>query len=251
MSHDARPCRFWRDMAEAEFMSTQLGQEDTSGAHIAELRDIRKVYQRGRSPVVVLDGLDFTVDSGEFLAILGPSGSGKSTLLHIVGCLDEPTSGQYLFRGNPVAGLRDAELARLRNEEIGFVFQSFHLLNDRTALENVAMPLHYRRGDSPSRDPREILERVGLGGRLHHRPGELSGGEMQRVAIARALVKNPRLILLDEPTGSLDTSTGEGILDLLQEIHGDLGATLVLVTHEEVVANRAKRRLVLRDGRWA
>ena len=196
-----------------------------------------------RSPEILL---------GEYVAIVGPSGAGKSTLLHIVGCLDRPTSGSYFFMGDDVAGLDDHHLSQIRKTRIGFVFQSFHLLADRTALENVRLPLDYRRrnGARVPHDPREILERVGLGARIRHRPGELSGGERQRVAIARALVKRPRLILFDEPTGNLDTDTGATILDLLDSIYRDEKATLLLVTHDPRVAERAGRVLRLTDGRW-
>ncbi|MEE8141530.1 MAG: ABC transporter ATP-binding protein, partial [Planctomycetota bacterium] len=197
-----------------------------------------------------LRGINLKIHAGEYLAICGTSGSGKSTLLQIIGGLDRPTRGIYRYCGRPLESLHDAELARLRNQEFGFVFQTFQLLADRSAEENVRLPLDYRRGGKTPHEPRRMLERVGLGARLKHRPGELSGGEQQRVAIARALVKRPRLILFDELTGNLDQKTGKEILDLLDELHAEEHATLLLVTHDENVARRASRVLILEDGQW-
>jgi putative ABC transport system ATP-binding protein len=199
---------------------------------------------------VALAGIDLAVRAGEKLAIMGPSGSGKTTLLSILGCLDRPTRGQHLFEGRSVADLDDDALSRLRNRAIGFVFQSFHLIPQLTVRENVEAPLLYA-GVPPEEWPRRAqaaLERVGLGARADHRPAELSGGEAQRAAIARALVTSPRLLLADEPTGNLDSATGEEIASLLDELHGQ-GRTVVLVTHNETLARRAERVVRLRDGR--
>jgi putative ABC transport system ATP-binding protein len=217
---------------------------------LARLRDVRKVFRRGARQVVALDSLSLDIAEGESLAIMGPSGSGKSTLLSILGCLDRPTSGEYLLDGTPVQALTDDALSRVRNERIGFVFQAFHLIPQLTVVENVATPLLYRgRGESEStRRARLALERVGLLARAEHRPSELSGGEAQRAAIARALVGEPRVILADEPTGNLDSATGEEIALLLAELH-HAGRTVVLVTHNEVLARRASRLVRLRDGR--
>jgi putative ABC transport system ATP-binding protein len=217
---------------------------------LARLRDVRKVFRRGARQVVALDSLSLDIAEGESLAIMGPSGSGKSTLLSILGCLDRPTSGEYLLDGTPVQALTDDALSRVRNERIGFVFQAFHLIPQLTVVENVATPLLYRgRGESEStRQARLALERVGLLARAEHRPSELSGGEAQRAAIARALVGEPRVILADEPTGNLDSATGEEIALLLAELH-HAGRTVVLVTHNEVLARRASRLVRLRDGR--
>ncbi|HIC23743.1 MAG TPA: ABC transporter ATP-binding protein, partial [Planctomycetes bacterium] len=187
---------------------------------------------------------------GEFIAIIGASGSGKSTLLQILGCLDRADEGSFFLDGRDVQSLSGSEMARVRNETIGFVFQSFHLLGDRDALENVSLPLEYRRGAVSSTRPREVLERVGLLDRITHRPSQLSAGERQRVAIARALVKEPRMVLCDEPTGNLDSDSGDQVLDLLSELRDELNTTLVLVTHDLQVARRADRVLTLKDGRW-
>ncbi len=218
---------------------------------VVEMRAITKRYGDGLAAVTAVEEIDFELGRGEFVAIRGESGSGKTTLLQIAGCLDRPTSGTYRLDGRDVSRLPDRDLAQIRNRTIGFVFQSFHLLNDRTAIENVRLPLDYRRsgGDPPS-DPTTVLERVGLGPRLLHRPSELSGGERQRVAIARALVKRPPLILCDEPTGNLDSKTGGEILDLLEAMQKEDAVSLLLVTHSEAVAARADRVLTMRDGRW-
>ena len=212
------------------------------------LQDVHKTYSMGSVEVHALRGLDLKVEEGEFLCIVGPSGSGKSTLLHIMGCLDRPSSGTALFGGRSLGHLSDRDLAQLRNREIGFVFQSFNLLAEETALQNVALPLVYRRDRDRKRKARQALEEVGLGHRLDHRPGELSGGEQQRVAIARALVKEPRVILADEPTGNLDSSSGAAIMEMLRHFH-KRGITVVIITHDTEIAASCPRTVVLRDGR--
>jgi len=217
---------------------------------VVELREARKIYPRGSKGVAALDGVSLTVAEGDKLAIMGPSGSGKSTLLSILGCLDRPTSGEYLLDGEPVSSLDDDRLSLLRNRHIGFVFQSFHLLPHLTVAENVETPLLY--GHVPPHEwrPRAlaVLARVGLAERATHRPSELSGGEAQRAAIARALVTEPRLLLADEPSGNLDSVTGEEIARLLDELHAE-GRTIILVTHNEALARQAERMIRLRDGR--
>ncbi|HEX5030226.1 MAG TPA: ABC transporter ATP-binding protein [Candidatus Eisenbacteria bacterium] len=204
----------------------------------------------GTTEVNALDGVSLRILAGEYVAIMGPSGSGKSTLMNIVGCLDTPTSGSYKLRGTEIRERDDDELARIRNQEIGFVFQTFNLLPRADALHNVELPLIY--SGAPATERRErakaMLAMVGLGDRTHHRPNELSGGQRQRVAIARALVNNPSLLLADEPTGNLDSRTGLEILGLMDEIHAK-GNTVILVTHEEDVAARAHRIIRLRDGK--
>ena len=211
------------------------------------LENCAKVYGKGESAVRALAGVTLRVARGESVAVRGPSGSGKSTLLHILGLLDRATSGRYLLSGADVTGLGDRERSRIRNRTIGFVFQNFQLLPRLTALQNVSLPLLYA-GRRDARDAaREALGRVGLAGRIRHRPGALSGGEQQRVAIARALVKDPELILADEPTGNLDSRTGGQILDLLDTIHAQ-GVTLVIVTHDYKVAARAGRVIAMADG---
>jgi putative ABC transport system ATP-binding protein len=216
---------------------------------LVELRGVRKVYARGSREVVALRDVDVVIGDGEAVAIIGPSGSGKSTLLAIVGCLDRPSRGECLLDGRPVAALGDVALSRVRNRTIGFVFQSFHLIPQLTVAENVETPLLY--GDVPPAGWRtramSALERVGLVHRAEHRPTELSGGEAQRAAIARALVTEPRLILADEPTGNLDSATGEEIARLLDDLNRD-GRTVVLVTHNDALAQRAQRIIRLRDG---
>ena len=217
---------------------------------LAELQDARKVYPRGGSEVVALDGLSLLIRAGEKLAIMGPSGSGKSTLLAILGCLDRPSSGSYRLLGEDVAELDDERLSRVRNRRIGFVFQSFHLIPQLTVLENVETPLLY--AGSPESEWRAragaCLDRVGLGHRASHRPAELSGGEAQRAAIARALVTEPPMLLADEPTGNLDSQSGAEIAALLDALHAE-GRTIVIVTHNEALGRRAERRIHLRDGR--
>jgi putative ABC transport system ATP-binding protein len=217
---------------------------------LIDIADVRKVYEMGTTEVNALDGVTLQIMAGEYVAIMGPSGSGKSTLMNIVGCLDTPTSGSYKLRGTEIRERDDDELARIRNQEIGFVFQTFNLLPRADALHNVELPLIY--SGAPATERRErakaMLAMVGLGDRTHHRPNELSGGQRQRVAIARALVNNPSLVLADEPTGNLDSRTGVEILTLMDEIHAK-GNTVILVTHEEDVAARAHRIVRLRDGK--
>ncbi|MCD0452254.1 ABC transporter ATP-binding protein [Actinocorallia sp. API 0066] len=221
-----------------------------SGPPAIEAVDLTRSYDLGGERVQALKGVSLTIGDGEYAAILGPSGSGKSTLMHVLGALDRPTTGTLRIAGRDVAGLDGDALAELRNAHIGFVFQSFHLLARTSAVDNVALPLAYRGVPKGERRLRAAaaLERVGLGHRLGHRPNQLSGGEQQRVAIARALVGGPRLVLADEPTGNLDTRTGHEVMDLLERLNGDQGVAVVLVTHEPDVAERAPRRIHVRDG---
>jgi len=216
-----------------------------------ELRGVSKTVSSGGRPLTILHPLDFTVRKGERLAIVGPSGSGKSTLIGLMAGLDQPTSGQILIDGTEITGLGEDALARLRGEKIGFVFQFFHLIPSLTAYENVAVPMEIAGVANPRRRAEELLEEVGLTGRSHHYPTQLSGGEQQRVALARALANNPPLVLADEPTGNLDTATGLHILELLRTIHATRGTTIVLVTHDADLAAIADQRIVLRDGRVA
>lgn len=202
----------------------------------------------GNSVVHALDHVDMDIESGEFVSIVGASGSGKSTLMHILGCLDRPTSGTVHFEAAPVSTLSDRQLARIRNEHVGFVFQTFNLINRTTALDNVIIPLVYTRKPFSKATARRALERVGLAQRARHRPSEMSGGECQRVAIARAIVNNPKLLLADEPTGNLDSRTGEQIMEVFHELNAG-GITIVLVTHEMDIAARAGRIIRMRDGR--
>jgi putative ABC transport system ATP-binding protein len=219
-------------------------------AHLIEMRLLTRVYQLGPQEIYALRGVDLKVDHGEYLAIMGPSGSGKSTLMNIIGCLDRPTSGQYILDGTPVEAMKDDELAAVRNRKIGFVFQTFNLLARTTALQNVELPLVYARIPRIQRRQlaEEALVAVGLGDRMNHQPNELSGGQRQRVAIARALVNKPSLLLADEPTGNLDSQTGREILDLFRALH-NRGNSIILVTHEDDVAREARRIIHLRDGR--
>jgi putative ABC transport system ATP-binding protein len=219
----------------------------SSDTFVVQSQSLGKVYQTGAIAVQALRDISLEIRAGEFTAITGASGSGKTTLLNILGCVDRPTSGRYLLDGQDVSRFSDRRLSRIRNEKIGFVFQTFNLLPRMTALENVTLPLIYSRRRVRRHAPREALERVGLGHRFRHRPNELSGGEQQRVAIARALVTNPSLILADEPTGNLDTRTGEEIMLVLQGLNR-AGVTIVMVTHEEVIAQHTRREVRLQDG---
>ncbi|MCL4306305.1 ABC transporter ATP-binding protein [bacterium] len=214
-----------------------------------EIQDLSKVYDLGAVKVEALRNVSVNIQENDYVAIMGPSGSGKSTLMNLIGCLDTPTSGEYFLAGERVAGLTDRQLADIRNRRIGFVFQTFNLLPRASALQNVELPLVYA-GESPSerrRRAKEALESVGLGDRMKHKPNEMSGGQRQRVAIARALVTNPSIILADEPTGNLDSKTGEEIMQLLERIYEN-GNTIILVTHEEDIARHARRIVRLRDG---
>jgi putative ABC transport system ATP-binding protein len=212
--------------------------------------DLWRTYQMGAEEIHALRGVTFTVERGEYLAIMGPSGSGKSTLMNLIGCLDTPSRGTYVLRGKLVSQMNDDELAAIRNREIGFVFQTFNLLPRATALHNVELPLVYAGMPKEQRlkQARQALDMVDLGSRVTHKPNELSGGQRQRVAIARALVMQPSILLADEPTGNLDTATGEEIMRLFEKLHHD-GHTIILVTHERDIAEHAKRAIHLRDGR--
>jgi putative ABC transport system ATP-binding protein len=216
---------------------------------LIQLKEITKTYTLGEQIVHALQHIDIEILSTEYVALMGPSGSGKSTLMNIIGCLDSPTSGEYWLNNKLVSKMTDAELSTVRNDEIGFVFQTFNLLGRLTAQENVALPLVYAGIPQKERMARAAatLEKVGLKDRMLHKPNELSGGQRQRVAVARALINNPSLLLADEPTGNLDTKTSHEIMDLFREIH-ESGNTIVLVTHEEDIAQNAKRIIRLRDG---
>lgn len=216
---------------------------------IIEIENLKKHYKMGQSIVRALDGVSFDVMENEYIAIMGPSGSGKSTLMNMIGCLDTPSSGEYILNGHRVSDLDDSELAQIRNREIGFVFQTFNLLPRTDCLNNVELPLIYSGMRSSARKQKaaDTLAKVGLGDRMDHKPNELSGGQRQRVAIARALVNDPSILLADEPTGNLDTKTGDEIMLLLEEIYRG-GNTILLVTHENEIANYARRVIRLRDG---
>jgi putative ABC transport system ATP-binding protein len=216
---------------------------------VIQASGLTKVYRMGEVEVHALRGVSLEVQRGEVISIMGPSGSGKSTLMNIIGCLDRPTSGQYVLDGRLVSDLSDDDLAVIRNQRVGFVFQTFNLLGRQTALANVELPMRYA-GVSNGRRKRaiEALEAVGLGERLHHRPNELSGGQQQRVAIARALVNNPAILLADEPTGNLDSKSGAEIMKILLSLNRELGTTLVFVTHDAEIAGQTQRIVRLRDG---
>ena len=216
---------------------------------ILEMRNICKDYPMGKTVTRVLRDVSLNVSEGEYLAIMGPSGSGKTTLMNIIGCLDEPTSGSYLLGGRDVTTCNNKQLAEVRNKELGFVFQSFHLLPRLTALDNVALPLLYggvKKAERRER-ARAALEMVGLGDRIDHRPDQLSGGQCQRVAIARAMVGGPKLLLADEPTGALDSASGAQVMELFRQLHEN-GATIIMITHDAQVARQAQRIMTIRDG---
>ncbi|MDR3567403.1 MAG: ABC transporter ATP-binding protein [Syntrophobacteraceae bacterium] len=226
-------------------------RKPTGNMPVIELRDLEKTYKTGEVEVKAVRSVTLSIDSSEFVAVMGASGSGKSSLMNMLGCLDQPTAGSYLLNGVSVADLNREELADLRNKKLGFVFQSFNLLSRTSALENVELPLSYAHPVVSLRDRRkravEALEKVGLGERIHHYPSQLSGGQQQRVAIARALVNNPELVLADEPTGNLDTRTSIEIMGLFEELN-EAGITIIMVTHELDIADYCKRSVVMRDG---
>jgi putative ABC transport system ATP-binding protein len=218
---------------------------------LIDIRDVTKTYEMGAETIVhALDGVSLSIEAGDYVAIMGPSGSGKSTLMNLIGCLDTPSTGSYVLKGREIATMNDDELAQIRNKEIGFIFQTFNLLPRADAVHNVELPLVY--SGLPRRERREraekALDAVGLGSRKHHRPNEMSGGQRQRVAIARALVNGPSILLPDEPTGNLDSKTGEEILALMDDLHRG-GNTIILVTHEDELAQHAARVVRLRDGK--
>lgn len=218
-------------------------------AKIIHIEQLKKIYHLGKVKVEALRSVSFEINSGDFVSIMGPSGSGKSTLMHIIGCLDYPTGGKYFLSGQDVSKLNDNQLALFRNQKIGFVFQEFNLLPKATILRNVELPLTYNSTNSRNKKRLAVqtLEAVGLGDRLKHRPNEISGGEKQRVAIARALVNRPSIILADEPTGNLDSKTGQDIMKMIDKLH-DEGNTIILVTHEAEIARYGKRIIHLKDG---
>ena len=216
---------------------------------VVEVRDLKKIYKMGQVEVEALRGASLQIARGEVVAIMGPSGSGKSTMMNILGCLDRPSSGEYLLDGESVASLNDDELAAIRNHKVGFIFQSFNLLSRQTALSNVELPLRYA-GEMNNRRQRakEALEAVGLSDRIYHRPTELSGGQQQRVAIARAIVNDPAIIMADEPTGNLDSKVGKEIMALLLNLNKQRGTTLIIVTHDPTIGEQTQRIIHIRDG---
>src|SRR5512138_82754 len=222
---------------------------DRAMSHVIEARDLAKVYVMGEVEVQALRGVSFNIERGEVVAIMGPSGSGKSTLMNTLGCLDRPTSGDYILDGESVATLNDDQLADIRNRKVGFVFQSFNLLSRQTAITNVELPLRYSGNQEGRRDRAiEALKAVGLEDRMTHRPFELSGGQQQRVAIARAIVNNPAIIMADEPTGNLDSKVGKEIMNLLLNLNKESGTTLIIVSHDPAIAEQTQRVIRLRDG---
>ena len=228
---------------------TANGEEDPPKGWVIKAENLTKIYQMGEVKVHALNGLSLKIARGEVVSIMGPSGSGKSTLMNIIGCLDRPTSGNYILDDEAVSSLTDDQLATIRNRKVGFVFQSFNLLSRATALANVELPLRYSGNPRGGRDrARQALESVGLADRIHHRPNELSGGQQQRVAIARALVNEPAIILADEPTGNLDTKSGQEIMELLLQLNRQRGTTLIIVTHAADIAERSQRIIRIRDG---
>jgi putative ABC transport system ATP-binding protein len=218
---------------------------------MVNLNDVSKVYRTERIETLALDGIRLEIADGEFVSVMGPSGCGKSTLLNLMGLLDEPTSGEIRFGGQPISSYRDRDLSRIRNERIGFVFQEFHLINDLRVLDNVELPLLYRRMSAGERKQRALaaLERVGLSSRVHHFPSQLSGGQQQRVAIARAIVGDPDLLLADEPTGNLDSRMGDEVLGILRDLNRDHKTTIVMVTHDPNLARETSRTIRIFDGR--
>ena len=216
---------------------------------IIKTNQLKRSFSLGSETVEALKGINLEVSKGEFISIMGPSGSGKTTLMNIIGCLDTPTSGEYLLNNQPVNNFNDDELARIRNKEIGFVFQSFHLLAKNSALNNVLLPMKYAGADLEEAElrARHVLDQVGLSDRINHGPSELSGGQQQRVAIARALVNKPSMIIADEPTGNLDSKTGDYVMGLFKELNEE-GQTIILITHEEDIANQSKRIINIKDG---
>jgi putative ABC transport system ATP-binding protein len=217
---------------------------------LIELHDIEKIYDLGEVKVHALCGASLSIEAGEYVSLLGPSGSGKSTLMNVLGCLDPPTGGIYRLEGQEVSTLSRDERAGIRNHQIGFVFQSFNLLARTSAIENVELPLLYHRGQRTNQRSKaiELLQRVGVGDRIHHHPSQLSGGQQQRVAIARALVNDPSILLADEPTGNLDSRSSREVMELFRQLNEEAGITIILVTHDQDVARHARRWIVLRDG---